>query len=194
MPPDEAAYPYSSLSLPVKNSSKPTGPSAAQQAQALKVAIERARAGDKSVLTELRTLLVELPDTKNGGDLSQSVIDGMLDAQFDDDLVARELVLLKLAELRSSLSGPKPTPVESLLIERIVCCWLRLNLSELATGFSDVTDHSLTSSASRSLDRYHKQYLSALKALADLRKLNVTIMLNVARRNALVRKSEPICL
>ncbi len=32
------------------------------------------------------------------------------------------------------------------------------------------------------IDRAHRRYLSALKALAEVRKLNVTVQLNIARR------------
>ena len=84
--------------------------------------------------------------------------------------------------------------MESLLIERIVCCWLRLHLAELATSIGDFASDSLSHAASRSHERNPKQYLSSVKDLADLRRLNVTIQLTVARRLALVTKSEPIFL
>lgn len=32
------------------------------------------------------------------------------------------------------------------------------------------------------IDRAHRRYLSALKALAEVRKLNVTVQLNIARK------------
>lgn len=161
-----------------------------QKRDLLSSVIKRAQKGDASALPELRRLLAEFPVEKIGGDLSNTLVQKMLDSQFEDDLHAKELVLLKLAELRSTLGGPKPTPVEMLLIERIVCSWLRLHLAEITASIGEFGSDSLSNVASRSHDRLHKQYLSSLKALADLRRLNVTIQLCVAKRQALTKKSE----
>ena len=160
---------------------------------AMKEAITRARNGDESVMPELRTLMAEFP-LERFGDLSQSIIRRMLDNHFKNNLFSNEVIQQKLVDLRSELEGRKPSPIEKLIVDRVLCCWLRLQLAELAASGEDVCDNPFSRIDSRSLDRYHKQYLSALKALADLRRLNVTIQLSVAKRDVLRNNAAPTCL
>ena len=161
----------------------------AEKSNALNAAMERARKGDESVLPELRELIADIPSETTGGDLGRVIVNHMLEMRFKNDLYAKEVVKRKMAEIRNSLSGPKPTQVESLLIDRILCCWLRLHLAELSTGFAEVTGKPLGPAMTKSLERLNKQYQVAIKALGDIRKMNIVIQVNVARRQQILNKT-----
>jgi hypothetical protein len=87
--------------------------------------------------------------------------------------------------MRTELSGPNPTPVERLLVERIVTCWLQLQDADLC--FTQATDLSLRQGDyhQRRIDRAHNRFLTAVKALATVRRLAVPVLIgqvNIASR------------
>jgi len=94
----------------------------------------------------------------------------------------REAVTKKMEILRSELNGPNPTPVERLLAERAVLCWLHLYHLEAVYAGKDSMSLPLALHYQKCIDRAHKRYLSALKTLADVRKLGITLQLNIAKK------------
>lgn len=134
--------------------------------------LRRAESGDESTLPALRRLLREdnalVEIVGNPAAKHQRLV---IDEAAGDDLVCREAMLRQLELLRCELSGEAPPPLERLLVERIVSCWLSLHDAELR--FIDAKDLSLGQARSwqDSIDRAQKRYLSAVKALAQIRKL-----------------------
>jgi hypothetical protein len=78
---------------------------------------------------------------------------------------------LKLAEVQRDLEGPAPTPLERLLAERAALCWFVLNLYE--TNLFEAGDLTFLQAEfhQRKIDRAHGRFLSALRTLAQVRKL-----------------------
>jgi hypothetical protein len=86
------------------------------------------------------------------------------------------------------LAGPDPTPLESLLVQRVLICWLRLHLAEFNAGTCG-TD-STTEAFQRQLERANRLYLSSVKMLATVRRmaLPLRVDLNLTARAA---RAEP---
>lgn len=149
----------------------------------LQALIRRADGGDMSAVPEVRQLLAS-PGAAAllGGDLARRAEEALLDALCKTRLAARECMLRVMADLRAELAGPNPPPVERLLAERVVACWLHLNSLELSYASKETMPLELAQHYQKCIDRAHKRYLSALKTLADVRKLGVTVQLNVARK------------
>lgn len=85
------------------------------------------------------------------------------------------------AKLKQKLTREPSTPLEDLLIERIVICWLDLNYAQ--TIWSQMSDPTWKQAAYHQdrIDRAHRRYLSAIKSLAQVRKLQIpAVMLNIA--------------
>jgi hypothetical protein len=62
-----------------------------------------------------------------GGELAR-LSQSTLIAKFSGkNLAFREALSRKLELLRAELAGPGPTPLERLLVERVVSCWLHLH-------------------------------------------------------------------
>ena len=83
--------------------------------------------------------------------------------------------------MRDELAGE--TAIERLLVERIVTCRLHLHFLELSLESQKSTSIDLAEHYQRTIDRAHKRYLAAIKALATVRKLAVAaLQVNIAKK------------
>jgi hypothetical protein len=85
--------------------------------------LKRAENGDESTLPVLRELLQDPHMIRlMGGDLAWKAEQELVSRTAGKNLLFREAVLKRLDLLRSELAGPSPTPLEGLLVERVVTC------------------------------------------------------------------------
>lgn len=84
-----------------------------------------------------------------------------------------------------------PTAIERLLADRAVLCWFQVHQTELIYASKDSMTLTLAQHYQKSIDRAQRRYLSSLKALAEVRKLNVTVQLNIARKQVNVAGAAP---
>jgi hypothetical protein len=136
--------------------------------------VQRAQQGDRSALPELKAALDEDATLwQRHGDLAYHAQTAWLDLVGGADLLLRECVERKLAELRAELAGPAPTKLEGLLVERVAACWLQLHFADA----SYAQTRSVTASASTRKELLQRQvaaerrYLAAIKQLALVQKL-----------------------
>lgn len=146
---------------------------------------KRAQSGDTSTLPALRKLL-ERPEFVGafGGDLAEQAEQSLIRAAAGDDLAFKEALVRKLGLMRAELAGPTPTPIERLLVERIVACWLQVQDADVryAQGQKTCT-FAQGEYQQRRQDRAHKRYLSAIRTLALVRKLALPVLqVNIARK------------
>ncbi len=151
--------------------------------------------GDRSVLEVLRKAIC---DTDNGlwteiGNLTLWVQNELIDMMFaKEELLAREAVKAKLAELVSELAGPSPSPLERLLVERIATCWLDVQEADrrYLKAAKGQGSFALGEYYQRRQDRAHKRLLTAIKTLAQVRKLGgAVVQVNVAEQQINVAQS-----
>ena len=136
--------------------------------------VERAEQGSKDALPAIREVLGDLPELSwRLVNLAKTAEDSLIkEMTSDNDLLAREMLPLQLAAMREELAGPDPSPLERLLVERVVVCWLQLQHADIvyAQHMKNLTlkqrDHY-----QRWQDRQHNRYLSAIRTLAQVRKL-----------------------
>jgi hypothetical protein len=138
---------------------------------------ERAAAGDTTIMPEIRELLAR--QTSGGVACSKFYGDLYINARFSlakpfigDDLLKQTAVDQEMDSLVNELAGPNPSSLERILCERIAlarydCLNCERVFSQPLKGMS--TAQALFFEAKR--DRAHKRFLSACKALADVRKL-----------------------
>jgi hypothetical protein len=137
---------------------------------------EKAKGGDKAAVAEIRRALADQPDRLielGCGDLAKTV-ELVKVARFakDDDL-RYVAVRAKMGQLRAELAGPRPSPIERLLADRAALCWLDCHATDLEAEVEGRKGIDLKVRAfhDRRRERAHKRYLSALKVLAQVRKL-----------------------
>jgi hypothetical protein len=119
-----------------------------------------------------------------GGNLAWQAEYSLVRAALGEDLVAREALTRKLELLRAELNGPASTPLERLLVDRVVACWLQLHHADIVLA---QREGKLTLAQGeyfqRTRDRAHKRYLSSIKALSLVRKMAVPVLqLNIAKK------------
>jgi len=149
----------------------------------LKELMVRAHDGDRSALPKLRRVLDAAPSLAKrfmdpAGIAERSMV-GMY--AHGGDLLSREALPRVLKEMRSELAGEDPSPLERLLVERVVATWLQLQYFETAyaQNAGELTmaqgDHH-----QRRIDRAHNRHLSALRTLAQVRKMGSAVQINIA--------------
>lgn len=86
--------------------------------------------------------------------------------------------------MRRELEGPDPTPLERLAIERIVVCHATLHRVETLMAFStkEMSINEVDSYQDR-ISRLQTRYLQAVRALAQIRKLDLpNVQINIAEK------------
>jgi hypothetical protein len=174
----------------VKKTAAPalTGP---KEREALQILTDRAQKGDRSALPALREVL-KAPAAVDllGGDLARQAQLALIHNYSGQNLLVRESLTRKLELLRGELAGPNPTPLERLLVERVVTCWLHLHHLEAVYAGKESMTLELGSYYQRSISSAQKRYLAAIKTLALVRKLALPVLqVNIARKQVNVAGS-----
>jgi plasmid maintenance system antidote protein VapI len=134
--------------------------------------IAKARTGDASVADQLQRVLDLHPEIwQQFGDLAGHAERAWLDLYAGKDLAIKASAARKLAAMRTDLLGVFPSPMERLLVERIVASWLRVAYLTACDGASGPVPAAQREMFDRRLDRAERQHAAAIRSLAVLRRL-----------------------
>jgi hypothetical protein len=92
------------------------------------------------------------------------------------DLLHKAALVRKLDLLKAELAGPNPTPLERLLVERVVACWLQVQDADMRYAQAKNPSIEQGDYYQRRMDRAHRRYLSAIRTLATVRKLALPVL------------------
>jgi hypothetical protein len=138
----------------------------------LQTLVKRAEQGDESSLPTLRAALDTNPWIwERYGDLAQQSQAAWLQLIAGPNLLLRESVERKAEQLRSELAGPGPSPLERLLVERVIACWLQVQYADAAYAQQTSPSPGQHTAALKRQAGSHQRYLHAIKTLATVRKL-----------------------
>ena len=147
---------------------------------------EQVQKGDKSRLKEFEALM---DDHERGalvvdffGNLAGRAESRLVENMTGTNLAGRSAIPRKMANLRAELEGPSPNPIERLLAERAVYCWLVVWQYE--SNLNAATDLTIKMSEfhQRRIDAAHRRFLSAVRTLAQVRKLAIpSIQVNIGQ-------------
>ena len=146
---------------------------------------------EKADLAALGAFLADHPDAiTRVGNLANQVEIKLL-GRFDHSQVQLLTTGVYCRELRTELGHEKATPLEKGLIDHVVVCWLRLHICELDYQmYNRGVTLPLANYWEHKLSAHQKRYLRAVETLARVRKLNVSIQVNVAQ-NQIVTDCQP---
>jgi hypothetical protein len=117
------------------------------------------------------------------GNLAKHAENALIRKFAAKDLAVREGLQKKLEVMRDELAGREPAPLERLLAERIVACWLHVYHLEAVYANKDSMSLDLAMHYQKCIDRAHRRYLSAIKTLATVRKLALPVLqVNIAKK------------
>lgn len=139
---------------------------------------DRAQRGDADALRELRQAMTTDPWLERRlSDFARFTREHMVRLSLSaKDLLARDVLDRQLAALRQELEASVQSPLERLLVERILTCWIAVQLAEVAAADPTIlTDDPAT----QRLDRAHRRYLTAIQALARVSQLLAPIIAQV---------------
>lgn len=139
----------------------------------LKGHITRVHDGDENAIADMERSLELIPSiARKFGNLNLWVEQGFLERATGGTPVEKKSVKLTLEQMREELAGPNPSPLEILGAERVASCWLQLHYAELIYNQA-LPKLTLEHDAyhQKRLDRLHRRYLSAMRSLAQVRKL-----------------------
>jgi hypothetical protein len=139
----------------------------------LKDLIARGHDGDEEALAKMDTVLEQIPSVaRKFGNLNVMVEEGFVERTASNSPFRQKSLRITLEGMREELAGPKSSPLEKLGAERVASCWLQLHYAELIYNqelpklYLEQDDYH-----QKRLDRLHKRYLSAMRSLAQVRKL-----------------------
>jgi hypothetical protein len=137
----------------------------------LRKLMSRAERGDATALPELREFFKNPDLVELTGNLASHAEKSLVRVCYGDNLLAKEGLTRKLDSLRADLAGANPTPLERLLVERVVAGWLQLSHLEATYYGKESMPLDLAMHYQRCLTLAEKRYLVAIKMLAQVRKV-----------------------
>ena len=156
-----------------RETSEKTASGPPERLEEIKGLVARAKQGDNEVVPELRAALKEMPElAQRFGHPAEMVEQVTIEKYVGENLLAKEAISRTLQLMREELAGVDPTPLERLLTERVVATWLQLQFFE-QLYFQNVGKLSFAQAEyyHKYVDRAHKRHLSAIRTLAQVRKL-----------------------
>ena len=151
----------------------------------LKALMVRAHDGDEGALPKLREILDVAPS------LARELLDPAKVAERSavglysskEDLLAREAIPRVLEQMRAELGGEAPTPLERMLVERVVATWLQVQCYETLYA-QNATKMTMAwgEHHQRRIDRAHNRHLSAIRTLAQIRRTGHAVQINIAEK------------
>ena len=149
----------------------------------LRALVKQADGGDQAALPAVREIFETVPGIWDSyGDVATTAENALIDLLAGGSVLTREGISKITAGMRAELAGPNASPLEGLLVERVVACWLLSHQADLAYA------RALKALASKEIDLYQRrqdraarQYLYALRSLAVVRRLLApAVQVNVA--------------
>jgi hypothetical protein len=107
------------------------------------------------------------------GDLAEQATESWLVLLAGRDLMLHESARQKMEALRKELSGPDPSPLEKLLVERVVACWLQVHYADATYAQAKGPQHTpgLLAELMKRQESSQRRFLASVQKLALVRKL-----------------------
>ena len=152
-------------------------PGTGAEAERIMGLVRRAEQGETQVVPELRKVLDHYPRLwQEAGDLARVTESVWLQQMAGTNAFLRESVSRRAKALRRDLLGDAPTPLERLLVDRVVCTWLGLHYAESKhAGTMQEQTFQQGEYYQERIVRYQRMHLAAVRALAQLRRVAVTV-------------------
>jgi hypothetical protein len=170
------------------------GASAPDVAQLRKL-IDQANTGNRQAFDRLCALRpTAAAQLAHFGDVAEHAREALITrASGEKALFTQEVLRKQCMALAQDLAGPTTTPLERLLVDRIVVCWLHLHYAE-TIYVQNMQDYSLTQAAFHQprITAAHNRYLSAIRTLAQVRRLQApNVQVNIAEQQLNVAAIAP---
>ena len=152
-----------------------------------------AQAGDKKALAELRPIVERAGMWPYIGNLARKVEESWLEAMTGRNGLVREGFERRMADMRQELLAAGDSPLEWLLVERVVACWLQVAHADMAYATLAKADTQTFKQGTYYLDRQdraHARFIKATRTLATVRRLlTPAVQINVADKQIITQNA-----
>lgn len=132
--------------------------------------VSQANQGDREAIKRLKVFLDKNPAIwERAGDLTAIAERAWIDLIAGPNQLVSESARRRVAQLKESLAGPHPTPLERLLIDQVAVCWLGANHSEVEAASPSGGSLDQATFRLRRAESAQKRLMNATKTLALLR-------------------------
>lgn len=156
--------------------------------------VERAEAGDESALPALRQMVQHIPEIRKmvGANIEQVVESSICSSMVgEDNLAFPEGIRHRIAVMRRELEGPNPSPIERLLIDRVVATWLQIQQADIRCAQTKASDTKRANFYRKRQESAHRRHLSSIKSLAQVRKMGLpALQVNIGLNQTNVVQAE----
>lgn len=161
----------------------PLGVTIPRTPEELQALLKRTQAGDPKTLPVVRKMLENPANVEVfGGNLAEAAERAFATAIAGKDVGMCEAVLRRMELLREELLDESESPIERVVVERVVACWLQLQDAELRLAREPADSERLWKREKRA-EAVERRFLSSVKALALVRRLGAaTLQVNVAEK------------
>jgi hypothetical protein len=134
--------------------------------------VARAETGDAEATIALRAFLVSHPEIwQRCSDLGSQLFEIWIGRIAQGNALQRESLRLKVEQLKVEHGGPNPTPLERLLVERVLVSWLQVEqISGLAAQLDGLQQQTAWFLLKRQ-NQAERQFRNAIETLAMVRKM-----------------------
>ena len=126
-------------------------------------------------LAELRRFFDEDPELwRTTGNMARRTLDHLLRTYYSQSAYLRECVSRRVKEMREQLGYEESSPLERILIEQILVCWVNLYVLEINSATKLCESHSTETGLywDRRLTGAQRRFRRASESLARVRKLS----------------------
>ena len=140
---------------------------------------EKAEAGDVGAKKELKRAVRESSPAviARASDIGRKAQHALIGTAAGGDPLTEYALSGRLDMMREEIAGEDPTPLEVLLTERVVACWMLVELFEVLMAAQLALDgkHRVSMSLLKHMTKWQEsangRYLSSIRELARVRKL-----------------------
>jgi hypothetical protein len=139
--------------------------------------VDRAEEGDPEALALMVEYMEGAPGWVANNDLAANAERALIrHIAGEKQPLVKEIFEMRQKQLRQEMAGEEPSPLEKMLIRRVSVCWLQAYHAD--SLFAQYISEGLrgTEYIQKYQDRAHKRLLSAVKALAQVRRLQLPIV------------------
>lgn len=144
--------------------------------------LRAATEGDESQLAFVKATLAKTPELVEAAGNPSAHAEAVWFRRYaGSNLLTREALNLKAEHLKRELLGAQSSPLERLLVDRVVICWLQVSFHDGIEAGS--VDRSLRQAEfdMKRQESMHRRYLRAIRTLAEVRRLErPALQVNIA--------------
>lgn len=151
--------------------------------RAVQALVNLADEGNEEAMKEVRRMEERVTPRRHltTANAERSVVRAMVG---EKRLYSQYVIQRDMDALRKELAGESPTPLELILVDRVVLCQLALGWEEMSAAQTSGMTFKQSDHVQKKIDQAHRRLLGACESLARVRRLQIspTLQVNIGQK------------